>query len=459
MPLQKVPVHSLDDINHRTRSREVLNQVLDHSFDDSKAQTPAEKLAGITPINKAYDPGDVRRYKGGSLAADGTEDWSAAIQAAFDTGEDVHLYTGHYLAANITQDTDFQRMYAHGEVRVQKNANGPIITSTGDYFEIFGVAFRGDASSPTFTGDGLVLSGDHPRLVDCGCRWISGVPVKATGQHVQILGTCDLFQTTTGAGYDIEIGESGTATLYHQITNVYTSQAAGGIHFIDCGGQAIIGSQFGKLFIDAGTSPGGVNGGSYSANRINGDITVEISNSAFAANVVSTVTVTFVAGTSGHSFDRSNVIASGATLTDNSNASVVEDSRLVPYQTYTPVITSSGGSFAIGDGVIVARYSKRGKEVSVFVRVVFGASTTFDTGFYTISLPSIPNTTFECVGSAEMFDTNTSTFRIGCARTLSSGAASMRVSVDSSTSFMGATVPFTWAVGDELRIGMTYFTD
>jgi hypothetical protein len=459
MPLQKLAVQNLDDINQQRRRIEVLNQVLDHSFDDSRKQTNTEKLAGITPINPAYHPGDVRRYKGGSLAADGTEDWTDAIQSALDTGEDVHLYTGHYLAANLTQTVDFQRMYAHGEVKVEKNANGPIITSDGDYFEIFGVAFRGDDTSPTFTGDGLVLNGDHPRLVDCGVRWIIGAPVKAIGQHVQILGTCDLFQTTTDANYDIEIGVSGTATLYHQVSNIYTSRPGGGLKFIDCGGHAVMGSQFGKLLVEAGTLPAGVNGGTYTANRINGDITVEISNSAFSANAVSAVAVTFASGTSGHSFGASNVVAAGATVTDDSNGSVILDARDIPYKSYAATIISSGGDFAKGDGVIVSYYSRRGKEVTVFFRFVVGATTTIGTGFYTISLPTVPNTTFECLGTAEMFDTSTSTFRIGCARSLSSGTAIMRVSVDSSTSFVGAATPFAWAVGDEWRIGLTYFED
>ena len=87
--------------------------------------------------------------------------------------------------------------------------------------------------------------------------------LKATGSHVQILGTCGSYTTTdaTASGYDIEIGVSGTATLYHQLTGVYTSQATGGILFIDTGSHVINGGQFGKLTIQAGTTPAGVNGG------------------------------------------------------------------------------------------------------------------------------------------------------------------------------------------------------
>lgn len=61
MPLQKLPTTGLDDINHRRRARETLNNILDHTFDDSRVRTPAEVAADVTPVNPAYAPGDVRR--------------------------------------------------------------------------------------------------------------------------------------------------------------------------------------------------------------------------------------------------------------------------------------------------------------------------------------------------------------------------------------------------------------
>jgi hypothetical protein len=62
MPLQKLPTVGLDDINHRKRARETINKILDHSFDDSRVQTSAEKLAGVTPVNYAYPPLNILRY-------------------------------------------------------------------------------------------------------------------------------------------------------------------------------------------------------------------------------------------------------------------------------------------------------------------------------------------------------------------------------------------------------------
>jgi hypothetical protein len=119
MPLPKLPTTGLDDINHRRRARETINQVLDHSFDDSRRQTPAEKLALITPVNYAYPPGDVRRY--GSNTTPGTTDMTAAIQAAVSVaqagsiGGYVYIPVGIYLVTStITITKDRTHIYGDG---------------------------------------------------------------------------------------------------------------------------------------------------------------------------------------------------------------------------------------------------------------------------------------------------------------------------------------------------------
>lgn len=62
MSLQQLPTTGLDDMNHRRRHREITNKILNHQFDDSKVQTQAEQLVGITPVNYAYPPDDLRRF-------------------------------------------------------------------------------------------------------------------------------------------------------------------------------------------------------------------------------------------------------------------------------------------------------------------------------------------------------------------------------------------------------------
>jgi hypothetical protein len=81
MPISKLPVTDLDNINHRRRARETINQVLDHSFDDSRRRTDAEVAAGITPVNYAYAPGDIRRF-GATSGADCTQAIQNSLNSA-----------------------------------------------------------------------------------------------------------------------------------------------------------------------------------------------------------------------------------------------------------------------------------------------------------------------------------------------------------------------------------------
>lgn len=418
------------------------------------AQTAAEASAGVTPSNYAYEPGDVRRYGADPL---GVADSSAAIQQAINVGKAVLFYDGSYLANNLTQSADYQRFFAFGNVRIIKNANGALLTCAGDEVELQGIAFRGDASSPTYTGDGVVMTGENPRIINCGARWFSGRALKCTGNGAQIVGTCDIYQTTdsSGTGYDIELGVSGTATLYHRVLGVKSSQSTGGIKMTDTGSASVEASQFGKLTISAGTTPSGVNGGNIFGNRILGNISVGLSSAAFAANTIGAVTVTFESGTSGHAFDESNVVAVGATLTDDSTASNIVDLRQVAPQAYTPTWTAASVNPTLGDGTLVGLASKRGRVVTVQLRLIAGTTTTFGTGVWYFSLPFVPSTTQQAVGAAHAVDSGTTNV-VGVCETLTDGTARMQVYFDAANA-AGAAVPFTWASGDVLVATLTYF--
>jgi hypothetical protein len=248
---------------------------------------------------------------------DGVADDTAAIQAAIDSGQAITFPKGDYACGPLTQSTNFQRFYADGFVNIQKNANGVLFTSTGNYVQLEGIQFIGTG----FTGDNINLTGSNPTLTNCASYGTPARALKATGGHVQIFGTCGVYATTdaTASGFDIEIGVSGTATLYHQLVGVYTAQATGGILMTDVGSHVIVGGQFGKLSILSGTSPSGVNGGMTSNARILGDVTVGISNSVFSGNQFSTQTITFALGTSGHTLDSSN-ISTSATIVNSGNA-------------------------------------------------------------------------------------------------------------------------------------------
>lgn len=255
---------------------------------------------------------------------DGVTNDTTAIQTAINTGYSLIFPAGTYLASGLTQSTSGQVFTASGTVVIKKNANGVILTSTGNNVELNGISFYGDAASPVYTGDNLNFSGNNVRLINCGSRWAYAKAVKATGNHVEIIGTCDIYQTTdaSATGYDIEIGVSGTATLYHQLYAIYTSQATGGIKLIDTGSAVICGGQIGKLYIAKGTAPSGVNGGMTIGCRVIGITTVEASSAQFSGNQFGD-NITVAAATSGFGFDGSNILASGKTITDNGIQSLI----------------------------------------------------------------------------------------------------------------------------------------
>jgi hypothetical protein len=73
------PTHT-DQVTANRRTAEVVNNILGFQHDDSRIRTPAEVSAGVTPVNYAYDPGEVDRY--GINTTPGTTDMTAAFNAA-----------------------------------------------------------------------------------------------------------------------------------------------------------------------------------------------------------------------------------------------------------------------------------------------------------------------------------------------------------------------------------------
>lgn len=272
--------------------------------------------AGGVKLNVIAGPAGYNVKAFNAKGDDSTDD-STAIQTAINTGKTVTFPTGIYLANNLTQTEWGQRFLADGQVSIKKNANGVLLSASGDYLELNGLQFLGSG----YTGSNIELTGNHPRLINCSSWDTPGRAVKATGAHVQIIGTCGSYSTTdtTNTGYDIEIGVSGTATLYHFLAHVYTSSQTGGILLTDVGSHVLIGSQIGKLTVKSGTAPAGTNGGMHANNRILGDVNVELSNSVFTGNQFSTQTITFATGTSLHVLDQSNN-TSTATIVNNGNA-------------------------------------------------------------------------------------------------------------------------------------------
>jgi len=248
---------------------------------------------------------------------------SAAFAIAASIGGVWNLRDGaQYLVANVALNVNSTSFACNGITTITKNANGSIFTGPADDLSFHGILFRGGPTSKSgLTGDTLSLTGNRINFIQCGSQWAAGRALKATGGPVNILAPAGIWQTddVSATGWDIEIGKSGTATLYHQLHGVRSSQATGGILLIDTGSQAIVGGQFGKLKIQKGTGPSGVNGGMVSCCRILGNVDVEIASAVFTGNQFSTQTITFATGISGCSLDMSNY-SSGATIVNNGSA-------------------------------------------------------------------------------------------------------------------------------------------
>lgn len=302
---------------------------------------------------------------------DGVTDDTAAIQAALNTGLNVDLVGGQYKAANLTLSTNVQSLFSsQGFARITKNANGPILTISGDDVLIENVGFRGDASTPTFTGDNVVVTGNEVTFINCGSRWAYGRALKISGNAPTILGSGDIWQTAnaTASGYDIEIANASSAIAYAQLNGIVSSQSSGGILLTNTGSHVLSGGQIGKLTINtAGGPPAGINGGMTTNMRIVGDVSVGQSTARFVGNQFGAVSVTLEAGTSGISMDQSNSFQVGSTVVNNGNANnvIIRQTSGGSYNTFKfgadasnavmDVYSANGdtGQFGFSNGVFV----------------------------------------------------------------------------------------------------------
>jgi len=243
---------------------------------------------------------------------DGVTDDTAAIQAALDAGKSVFFPDGFYKCNNLTVSTSGQVLFATGNARLIKNGDGALLTIPVTYVEINGLVFDGTG----YTGHNISASGSNLRLINSGSVHAAGRAVLATGSRVQIIGTNYVYQTddATGTGYDIEIGTAGVATLYHNITGVYSSQATGGILMTSTGTSFVTNSQFGKLTLDAGGAPSGSGAPAIIGNRINGATLISQTGGRYSCNAFN-AGITVTAGFEFGYFAPDNSINTSATIT------------------------------------------------------------------------------------------------------------------------------------------------
>lgn len=129
-------------------------------------------------------------------------------------------------------------------------------------------------------------------------------------------------------------------------------------------------------------------------------------------------------------------------------------SNWVPYQPDWRAPTTDP---AIVNGDLRGRYLRIGRFVKVNIQLTAGSSTTFGSGDWTFSVPfTSASYGFKYTGSAYLLDSGT-TNSIGISL-LDSDSDVLSIYINSNASALDASVPWTWASGDELSVELSYET-
>lgn len=121
---------------------------------------------------------------------------------------------------------------------------------------------------------------------------------------------------------------------------------------------------------------------------------------------------------------------------------------------FTPTWRSSGTQPVLGNGTLTGRYMQFGKVGFANVVLTTGGTTTYGTGTYTWDLPpgwTAAGASRTLIGDARLSDTSVPLHYIGSAEVAASMTA-VAVITHGAAGDAGATVPFTFASGDIVRI-------
>jgi len=260
MPIPKLPVTGLDDINHRRRARETINQVLDHSFDDSKVRTKEEIAADVVPVNPAFPPGDLRRYGGIADGVTNNDGALAALRAVCAQGVDGYIPVGVF-AYTTSPNWSMEGLTLKGDTgsELKHTGSGRAFNfdsgGAGGYRDacvIEGIRVRGNAN----TTDGFYLQGlvrSHIRFLevrggctDAGFRILGGV----ASHFDTIIISENVESLTTRPSAGIVVGESlpitGWYTACCTFSNlIVTVIGQKGVSVIDsCSGNTFKGGNY-----------------------------------------------------------------------------------------------------------------------------------------------------------------------------------------------------------------------
>lgn len=195
MAIPKISTQSLDTVQHQRRVAESINNIISHEADDLRRQTEAEKLDGLTPINRAYLPGDVRRYGAagnGSVAGGSGTDDAAAFSLANSSGHPV-VVSGALVYRVGTNTTLTAALHIDG---AQISVDSGVTLTINGPLEVL------NSSSP-FVGPGYVVysAKSRPGRVE------NILPDRAAGVPIRggCIYSCFGDSYTTGTGVDADL--------------------------------------------------------------------------------------------------------------------------------------------------------------------------------------------------------------------------------------------------------------
>lgn len=118
-----------------------------------------------------------------------------------------------------------------------------------------------------------------------------------------------------------------------------------------------------------------------------------------------------------------------------------------------PVWTGATTNPVLGNGSLQMRYRLQRDVCELWLRLVVGSTTTFGTGAWQFEIPA-PAKDFKQYGEAFLLDSGTNRFAGACEA--DTAATILRVYAHGFLNPVANTVPFTWAVGDELNAHIRY---
>jgi hypothetical protein len=409
---------------------------------------------GATTIPLAQQPGVNVMAPPFSAAGNGiTDDRAAFVAAAAASPTILVPYTASgYLFGSAWSIPANTRIVGIGprKSRLLHGFNGNFLTmGDGVIFENIWIAGQG----ATYTGKGLLFTGTDGRQKLLHC------------QVTDFADYCLDFETGAGSQslfLDLETWQTDGTTAGKVAVNISATQQlsakprkfigieSGGKKFINLGGSN--NTFIAESFIAGVYYHAESRGVQITASRIANETTMDLrghGNTITGCDIAPRITI---ASGSTHIAIQGNSHNLTNAVTDSSGNPHL---NLIDFKTttYTATLTSANGNASLGNGTLNAWWSRAGTVVTMTVNLTVGSTTTFGTGAVRISVPQTSSVSVQTGAAIATDSDTTNTYLMGAVLSATIDYVTFRAHAGTTVS---ATVPFTWAVGDTLRMTMSY---